>query len=122
MFFIALAYFVYDPTKMPQQLGSSLISICVTSFLFVLLPVIVFRVFLWAFFFRYKRYLFENPKRPSLTTKFWVVCSKILRRLAPPRLETCDSLLPRLHVPRLCDTITRYLESMKPILGEVCIF
>ncbi|PZQ94145.1 MAG: hypothetical protein DI539_31250 [Flavobacterium psychrophilum] len=86
---------------------------------FALLPVFVLRAFLWLFFFRYKGYVFENPKQPSLTTKFWFTCSKILQRFAPPRLETCDPLLPRQPVPHLKDTIARYLESMKRLVSEV---
>jgi hypothetical protein len=43
----------------------------------------------------------------------------MLEILAPPRLETCNSLLPRLPVPRLSDTIRKYLDSMQPILEEV---
>lgn len=41
-------------------------------------PVFALRSFLWLFYFRYKRYVYENPKKPSLLTKFWAVSSAIV--------------------------------------------
>lgn len=37
------------------------------------LPVIVLQTFLKMFIFRYKAFIFENPKSPSLLTKIWGV-------------------------------------------------
>ncbi|KAI6190117.1 Carn-acyltransf domain-containing protein [Aphelenchoides bicaudatus] len=115
-FFVSSSHsFVCGQNNQNEQ---SLVTICACSLAFSLLPVFVLRAFLWIFYFRYKGYVYENPKKPSLATKFWFVCSKILQRLAPPRLETCDSLLPRQSVPYLKDTVNKYLKSMQPILEE----
>ena len=43
------------------------------SFVSAYVPVFVSRAFLRHFYFKYKRWLFENPKKPSVRTKFWGV-------------------------------------------------
>uniref|UniRef100_A0A0M3HHY1 Carn_acyltransf domain-containing protein n=1 Tax=Ascaris lumbricoides TaxID=6252 RepID=A0A0M3HHY1_ASCLU len=55
--------------------------------------------------------------QPSLKTKIWRILHKILS-YAPRRLQSCDALLPSLPLPKLSDTIERYLDALKPILTE----
>ncbi|CAI5451446.1 unnamed protein product [Caenorhabditis angaria] len=76
------------------------------------------RKFLKYFYFSYKAYLFENPKKPSTRTKLWGILQMILLKLAPPKLNSCDYLLPNLPLPTLKNTVDQYIESMKYILSE----
>ncbi|VDM41895.1 unnamed protein product, partial [Toxocara canis] len=80
-------------------------------------PVFLIRCFLKYFYFNYKGFLFEDRQNPSLTTKFWAICHKLLS-FTSPRLCSCDSLLPSLPVPALQDIIERYLETIEPILTK----
>ncbi|CAI5451444.1 unnamed protein product [Caenorhabditis angaria] len=78
----------------------------------------ILRKFLKYFYFSYKAYLFENPKKPSIRTKLWGILRMILLKLAPPKLNSCDYLLPNLPLPALKNTVDQYIESMKYILTE----
>uniref|UniRef100_A0A1I7UMR2 Carn_acyltransf domain-containing protein n=1 Tax=Caenorhabditis tropicalis TaxID=1561998 RepID=A0A1I7UMR2_9PELO len=79
--------------------------------------VFTLRKLLKYFYFSYKGFLFDNPKKPSIKTKIWGIVRHILS-ISPPILESCDSLLPNLPVPSLKDTINEYLDSMKYILTD----
>ncbi|GMS98173.1 hypothetical protein PENTCL1PPCAC_20348, partial [Pristionchus entomophagus] len=78
------------------------------------LPVFAIRCILRQFFFKYKQWMFEHPKKPSMSTKIWASVRYLLS-LVPPRLKSCDSLLPRQSVPALEDTIQRYLASIQQL-------
>ncbi|KAI6223702.1 Carn-acyltransf domain-containing protein [Aphelenchoides fujianensis] len=119
----AFAFFLVKPEGLPLHSADSsrlfeLVLAFTSAVFFALLPVVILRLFLRYFLFSYKRFLFEDPKKPSALTKVWAVCNKLRRILAPPLLNTCNSLLPRLPVPALQDTIDRYLQSMRPILDD----
>ncbi|KAK6757430.1 hypothetical protein RB195_015325 [Necator americanus] len=89
--------------------------VCVISLIGAYIPVFLLRQFLSSFFFTYKRFLFEDPKRPSLATRFWGICRKLLS-LSPPLLKSCDNLLPSPSVPDLDETVGKYLKSVENIL------
>ncbi|GMS79873.1 hypothetical protein PENTCL1PPCAC_2048, partial [Pristionchus entomophagus] len=78
------------------------------------MPVLFSRFILRHFYFKYKRWLYENPKKPSTLTKVWGVIRSLLS-LTPPRLKSCDALLPSMPVPALEDTVERYLESIRQL-------
>ncbi|MFH4981347.1 hypothetical protein AB6A40_008056 [Gnathostoma spinigerum] len=80
------------------------------------MPVFALRILLSQFYFSYKRYLFESPKSPSLRTKIWAACRKLLS-YTKPGLLSCNALLPKLPVPDLSQTVSRYLSSMEPLLS-----
>uniref|UniRef100_A0A914CUY3 Choline/carnitine acyltransferase domain-containing protein n=1 Tax=Acrobeloides nanus TaxID=290746 RepID=A0A914CUY3_9BILA len=82
------------------------------------IPVFLLRKFLRHFYFSYKGFLFENPKKPSWKTKVWAACHQLLKILAPPRLNSCDALLPPQPVPALKDTIEEYLNTIEPIVSK----
>ncbi|CAJ0588071.1 unnamed protein product [Cylicocyclus nassatus] len=91
--------------------------ICILSLTGTYIPILLLRQFLSSFYFSYKGFLFENPKKPSLTTKLWGVCRKLLS-ISPPILKSCDSLLPSPSVPNLEKTIEKYLKSVRNILRK----
>ncbi|CAI4223055.1 unnamed protein product [Auanema sp. JU1783] len=87
------------------------------SFSSVYVPIWIVRQFLSRFYFTYKGFLFEQPKKPSITTKIWGALRSLLS-LTPPLLKSCDKLLPSPSCPDLDDTVRRYLASVKNLLDE----
>ncbi|GMR45542.1 hypothetical protein PMAYCL1PPCAC_15737, partial [Pristionchus mayeri] len=77
-------------------------------------PVLCLCSILHRIVFSYKGWLFENPKNPSISTKTWAVLRSILH-LVPPRLNSCESLLPRMPVPPIEQTVERYLVSIEEL-------
>ncbi|CAJ0939626.1 unnamed protein product, partial [Mesorhabditis belari] len=81
------------------------------------IPVFVIRRFLKHFYFSYKGFLFDNPKKPSITTRIWGIVRAVLS-FCPPRLQSCERLLPTQPVPNLQENVAKYLESIKHIVGK----
>lgn len=92
------------------------------------LSAILFATALWLFFIYVMRYslkallsyhgwIFESHGKMRTSTKLWLSLVKMLsgRR---PLLYSFQAVLPRLPVPRVNDTIQRYLESVRPLLGS----
>ncbi|XP_069621599.1 carnitine O-palmitoyltransferase 1, muscle isoform [Ranitomeya imitator] len=65
----------------------------------------------------YHGWMFEPHGKRSLKTKVWGGCMKIMAR-RQPMLYSFQMSLPRLPVPRLGETIDRYLESVQPLLSK----
>ncbi|XP_077371923.1 carnitine O-palmitoyltransferase 1, muscle isoform isoform X2 [Festucalex cinctus] len=65
----------------------------------------------------YHGWIFESHGKMSTSTKVWLSLVKMLswRR---PLLYSFQASLPRLPVPRVEDTIRRYLESVRPLLDD----
>uniref|UniRef100_A0A674D8P6 Carnitine O-palmitoyltransferase 1, muscle isoform n=1 Tax=Salmo trutta TaxID=8032 RepID=A0A674D8P6_SALTR len=65
----------------------------------------------------YHAWIFESHGKISFCTKLWLTLVKMFsgRR---PLLYSFQTSLPRLPVPRVDDTITRYLESVRPLLDD----
>ncbi|KAJ7330187.1 carnitine choline acetyltransferase [Desmophyllum pertusum] len=59
----------------------------------------------------YRAFLYEPRGKLSLKTKFWLVAKN-------PTLYSYEKSLPYLPVPDLDNTTKRYLESVRPILGD----
>src|SRR4051794_37553033 len=112
-------FYSYTPPSFLITSHSPLLSTAILSISSAYLPIVVIRQFLRLFVFRYKGFVGESPQRSSITTKVWAACWKTLKMLAPPRLETCDSLLPALPLPSLNQTVVGYLESMRYVLPKV---
>ncbi|KAG4077465.1 hypothetical protein HA402_002892 [Bradysia odoriphaga] len=71
------------------------------------------------FLLMYKGYMYENKRTGmSLTTKIWALLMKGVIKFNKPLLCSFQESLPRLPVPNLDETISRYLESMLPLLSE----
>lgn len=65
----------------------------------------------------YHGWMFEPHGKRSLKTKLWAGCMKVMA-FRQPMLYSFQMSLPRLPVPRLEDTIERYLQSVQSLLGE----
>ncbi|XP_038155947.1 carnitine O-palmitoyltransferase 1, muscle isoform [Cyprinodon tularosa] len=65
----------------------------------------------------YHGWIFESHGKMSTCTKLWLSLVKMIsgRR---PLLYSFQAALPRLPVPRVDDTIQRYLESVRPLLDS----
>ncbi|CAB1313725.1 unnamed protein product, partial [Coregonus sp. 'balchen'] len=65
----------------------------------------------------YHSWIFESHSKMSFCTKLWLSLVKMFsgRR---PLLYSIQTSLPRLPVPSVDDTITRYLESVRPLLDD----
>lgn len=81
--------------------------------------VFLLRHFLKYFYFSYKGYLKENPKKPSFFTILWGILRKAVLTIAPPQLSSCDRLLPNIPLPALKNTVKQYVDSMQLVLSEV---
>ncbi|XP_019712682.1 carnitine O-palmitoyltransferase 1, muscle isoform [Hippocampus comes] len=92
------------------------------------LSAVVFASALWLFLIYLLRYtlkallsyhgwIFESHGKMSTSTKVWLSLVKMFsgRR---PLLYSFQASLPRLPVPRVEDTIRRYLESVRPLLDD----
>ncbi|GMS92525.1 hypothetical protein PENTCL1PPCAC_14700, partial [Pristionchus entomophagus] len=117
----AAAHWRYNDNGLLRQLPSlgdsgaaRCIRIGVASVGTAYLPVFLIRFILRHFFFKYKQWLFEDSKKPSFSTRIWASLRYLLS-LVPPRLKSCDSLLPRQSVPALEDTVERYLDSIQQL-------
>ncbi|ROL23568.1 Carnitine O-palmitoyltransferase 1, liver isoform [Anabarilius grahami] len=65
----------------------------------------------------YHSWIFESHGKMSFSTKIWLSLVKLLsgRR---PLLYSFQASLPHLPVPSIDDTISRYLESVRPLLDD----
>ncbi|XP_024906842.1 carnitine O-palmitoyltransferase 1, muscle isoform isoform X3 [Pteropus alecto] len=93
-----------------------------------LLSMAIFSTGVWAlgiFFFRqtlklllsYHGWMFEMHGQTSYFTKVWAICVRLLSS-GRPMLYSFQTSLPKLPVPKVSDTIQRYLESVRPLLDD----
>uniref|UniRef100_A0A8C8J1C9 Carnitine O-palmitoyltransferase 1, muscle isoform n=1 Tax=Oncorhynchus tshawytscha TaxID=74940 RepID=A0A8C8J1C9_ONCTS len=66
----------------------------------------------------YHAWIFESHGKISFCTKLWLVCLLNMFSGRRPLLYSFQTSLPRLPVPSVDDTITRYLESVRPLLDD----
>ncbi|GAA6215408.1 carnitine O-palmitoyltransferase 1, liver isoform-like [Lates japonicus] len=65
----------------------------------------------------YHQWIFEQHGRISNTTKVWVTLLRLLSS-RKPLLYSYQTSLPHLPVPAIKDTLSRYLESVRPLLTD----
>ncbi|XP_077590123.1 carnitine O-palmitoyltransferase 1, liver isoform [Stigmatopora nigra] len=65
----------------------------------------------------YHQWMFEQHGRVSNTTKVWVTLLRLLSS-RKPLLYSYQTSLPHLPVPTIKDTLSRYLESARPLLTD----
>ncbi|XP_006876448.1 PREDICTED: carnitine O-palmitoyltransferase 1, muscle isoform isoform X3 [Chrysochloris asiatica] len=93
-----------------------------------LLSMVIFSTGVWAtgiFFFRqslklllsYHGWMFELHGHTSRVTRIWAICVRLLSSRRP-MLYSFQTSLPKLPVPSVAATIHRYLESVRPLLGD----
>ncbi|XP_050308921.1 carnitine O-palmitoyltransferase 1, liver isoform isoform X3 [Anthonomus grandis grandis] len=98
------------------QLGA-----CTISSLSYWLPAVYFLRYSLKVLFMYKGWMYEAKgkyTKPSLKTKLWLGLVKVLGGWNTPKLYSYQSSLPRLPLPSLHDTMTRYLKSVRPLLDD----
>uniref|UniRef100_A0A8C9TUQ0 Carnitine O-palmitoyltransferase 1, muscle isoform n=1 Tax=Scleropages formosus TaxID=113540 RepID=A0A8C9TUQ0_SCLFO len=65
----------------------------------------------------YHGWIFESHGKKSFSTKLWLNLVKMLSGQRP-LLYSFQASLPKLPVPRVEDTVRRYLESVRPLLDD----
>ncbi|XP_069047891.1 carnitine O-palmitoyltransferase 1, liver isoform-like isoform X2 [Lepisosteus oculatus] len=65
----------------------------------------------------YHRWMFEQHGQMSNTTRVWLALVRIFSG-RKPLLYSYQGSLPHLPVPHIKDTVSRYLESVRPLLEE----
>lgn len=81
----------------------------VLTFLFLIFIAAILLFFIW--------FIDEQPKTQSVSTLIWAVLVRIVSGYSPT-LYSCQQSLPRMPVPSLKDTLSRLLDSLKPLYGE----
>jgi len=67
--------------------------------------------------FSYHGWMFEGRGKKSLTTRIWGILVTIFKG-RNPLLYSYQGALPKLPVPAVKDTLTRYLRSVRPLLTD----
>uniref|UniRef100_A0A3Q3QJU0 carnitine O-palmitoyltransferase n=1 Tax=Monopterus albus TaxID=43700 RepID=A0A3Q3QJU0_MONAL len=96
--------------------GQTVVSAMVFSTLLWLSLILALR-FCLKLLLSYHRWMFEQHGRISNTTKVWATLVKLLST-RKPLLYSYQTSLPHLPVPPIRDTLSRYLESVRPLLTD----
>ncbi|XP_047428321.1 carnitine O-palmitoyltransferase 1, liver isoform [Mugil cephalus] len=96
--------------------GQTMVSALVFSTLLWLSLILALR-FCLKLLLSYHQWMFEQHGRISNTTKVWVTLVRLLSS-RKPLLYSYQTSLPHLPVPAIKDTMSRYLESVRPLLTD----
>nr|XP_061805258.1 carnitine O-palmitoyltransferase 1, liver isoform-like isoform X2 [Nerophis lumbriciformis] len=96
--------------------GQTMLSALVFSTLLWLSLILALR-FCLKLLLSYHQWMFEQHGRVSNTTKVWVTLLRLLSS-RKPLLYSYQTSLPHLPVPAIKDTLSRYLESARPLLAD----
>uniref|UniRef100_A0A8C6M9I8 carnitine O-palmitoyltransferase n=1 Tax=Nothobranchius furzeri TaxID=105023 RepID=A0A8C6M9I8_NOTFU len=96
--------------------GQTMLSALVFSTLLWLSLILTLRLCL-KLLLSYHRWMFELHGKVSNTTKVWVSLLRLFSR-RKPLLYSYQTSLPHLPVPAIKDTLSRYLESVRPLLTD----
>lgn len=69
----------------------------------------------------YKGWMYESREKGrkiSTATRLWAAATKVLSSWNNPGLYSFQESLPRLPLPAVHDTLSRYLESVRPLLDD----
>lgn len=69
----------------------------------------------------YKGWMYESREKGrqvSVPTKLWAGATKVLSSWNKPGLYSFQGSLPRLPLPNVHDTLSRYLDSVRPLLDD----
>uniref|UniRef100_A0A8C6MGL5 carnitine O-palmitoyltransferase n=1 Tax=Nothobranchius furzeri TaxID=105023 RepID=A0A8C6MGL5_NOTFU len=100
----------------PRAQGQTMLSALVFSTLLWLSLILTLRLCL-KLLLSYHRWMFELHGKVSNTTKVWVSLLRLFSR-RKPLLYSYQTSLPHLPVPAIKDTLSRYLESVRPLLTD----
>uniref|UniRef100_A0A8C5HHB8 carnitine O-palmitoyltransferase n=1 Tax=Gouania willdenowi TaxID=441366 RepID=A0A8C5HHB8_GOUWI len=96
--------------------GQTMLSALVFSTLLWLSLILALR-FCLKLLLSYHQWMFEQHGRISNTTKIWVTLVRLFSS-QKPLLYSYQTSLPHLPVPAIKDTLSRYLESVRPLLED----
>uniref|UniRef100_A0A3B5AYL5 Carnitine O-palmitoyltransferase 1, liver isoform-like n=1 Tax=Stegastes partitus TaxID=144197 RepID=A0A3B5AYL5_9TELE len=96
--------------------GQTMVSALVFSTLLWLSLILALR-FCLKLLLSYHQWMFEQHGRISNTTKVWVTLVRLFSS-RKPLLYSYQTSLPHLPVPTIKDTLSRYLESVRPLLTD----
>ncbi|XP_051796926.1 carnitine O-palmitoyltransferase 1, liver isoform [Acanthochromis polyacanthus] len=96
--------------------GQTMLSALVFSTLLWLSLILALR-FCLKLLLSYHQWMFEKHGRISNTTKVWVTLVRLFSS-RKPLLYSYQTSLPHLPVPPIKDTLSRYLESVRPLLTD----
>lgn len=96
--------------------GQTMLSALVFSTLLWLSLILALR-FCLKLLLSYHRWMFEMHGRVSNTTKVWVTLLRLLSS-RKPLLYSYQTSLPHLPVPAIKDTLSRYLQSVRPLVSD----
>ncbi|CAH1130070.1 unnamed protein product [Ceutorhynchus assimilis] len=103
----------------PSQTIHWQIGACTISSLAYWLSGVYFLRYSLKMIFMYKGWMYEpQGRQPSLATRIWLRLVKIVGGWNTPKLYSYQSSLPRLPLPSLHDTMTRYLKSVRPLVAD----
>ncbi|XP_050683396.1 carnitine O-palmitoyltransferase 1, liver isoform [Leptidea sinapis] len=94
---------------------------CLLAALTMWLSVIFLMRYLLKLLLMYKGWMYESRapgKRVSVKTMLWISVVKVLSGWNKPKLYSFQGSLPRLPLPSVKDTMTRYLLSVRPLLDN----
>ena len=66
---------------------------------------------------RYNGFMYDKPKKISITTRAWAMSMQFLAIIRPTTF-VYQHVLPKLPLPSLKHTLRRHLASVKPLLSE----
>ncbi|KAK7080790.1 Carnitine O-palmitoyltransferase 1, liver isoform [Halocaridina rubra] len=94
---------------------------CTISGFAVWFGVFIFMKYTLRVLFMYKGWMYESRGRGrtmSLTSRMWFYAVKFLTGFSRPMLYSYQGSLPRLPLPALKDTMSRYLRSVRPLMDD----
>ncbi|KAJ6636276.1 Carnitine O-palmitoyltransferase 1, liver isoform [Pseudolycoriella hygida] len=101
-----------------SSIGLRVIASLITSFLLWICICVLMKIILKVLL-SYRGFMFESRgKSVSLKTKIWGLMLKAFIKFNKPRLYSFQSVLPTLPLPRLEDTVRRYLRSIRPLTDD----
>lgn len=77
----------------------------------------LFRRYMLKSLFTYKGWIYESRARdtkPSIPTRLWIIAVRVCEG-SSPLLYSYQSCLPKLPLPSVADTMSRYLKSVRPL-------
>ncbi|EFN71007.1 Carnitine O-palmitoyltransferase I, liver isoform [Camponotus floridanus] len=108
----------------PYLSGTSILAHLAGSFLvalFLWLAVIYAIRYTLKLLLMYKGWIYESrgkTYKPSSLTKIWLLMVKLFSGWHKPMLYSFQGSLPRLPLPSVADTMTRYLRTVRPLLDD----
>ncbi|GAB1606244.1 carnitine O-palmitoyltransferase 1, liver isoform [Argonauta hians] len=111
----ALARKLNLPTDLNYRMSELLVSAVAGNFFFIVQMYV--RRYLLRILLSYRGWMYETPRSQSVRTKAWGVMVRVVSGRSP-LLNSCQQSLPRLSVPRLSDTLHKFIQSIVPLYGK----